>query len=279
MRTQKADYREIERFPLVNRPSLKEVAETILKAPQKRGTVWRKEPPDSSGGTQTQTKETRGHHRRTRTVAVETTSRNKRERKEERKEAGRRRQNASPETYARARSEHCPEVAPKNRGEVAPKAEARRGPEASELWRECGRDQDPQYGERIKNCGRIWYKEGGSSYAETVGKAVVPVGSAMKYLRLILDSRWTRSLRDHFRDHFRLLPEGLVNGRGTDPYNGQGDRKRGAAVYTSPISYYMRIWEQTNKTESYNNKGHGKAPTSPCVEGYPRVSNESQLWS
>jgi len=39
MRTQKADYREIERFPLVNRPSLKEVAETILKAPQKRGTV------------------------------------------------------------------------------------------------------------------------------------------------------------------------------------------------------------------------------------------------
>ena len=71
-----------------------------------------------------------------------------------------------------------------------------------------------------------------------VGEAVVSIGSAVKYLGLTLDSRWT------FRDHFRLLLSktwgmAMALARLTANIGGPGERRRRlyATVVMSVVLY------------------------------------------
>ena len=78
------------------------------------------------------------------------------------------------------------------------------------------------------------------------GAGVVPIGSAVRYLGLILDSRWT------FRDHFRSLMPKAWNmatalARITANIGGPGEKRRRmyASVVMSVILYGAPIWAQT----------------------------------
>ncbi|XP_018347845.1 PREDICTED: uncharacterized protein LOC108751870 [Trachymyrmex septentrionalis] len=79
-----------------------------------------------------------------------------------------------------------------------------------------------------------------------IGGAVVPIGSAVKYLGLTLDSRW------NFRDHFRLLlPKAwgmaMALARLTANIGGPAERRRRlyATTVMSVVLYGAPIWAQT----------------------------------
>ncbi|XP_018337475.1 PREDICTED: uncharacterized protein LOC108745679 [Trachymyrmex septentrionalis] len=79
-----------------------------------------------------------------------------------------------------------------------------------------------------------------------IGGAVVPIRSAVKYLGLTLDSRWT------FRDHFRLLLSkawgmAMALARLTANIGGPAERRRRlyATTVMSVVLYGAPIWAQT----------------------------------
>ncbi|XP_018377265.1 PREDICTED: uncharacterized protein LOC108770269 [Trachymyrmex cornetzi] len=112
-----------------------------------------------------------------------------------------------------------------------------------------------------------------------IGGTVVPIGSTLKYLGLILDSRWT------FRDHFNaVVPKawGLTTSLARIMANigGPGERRRRtyAAVVMSVVLYGAPIWAQT-AAEDRGIRGAvrklQRQLTLRVIRGYRTISGEA----
>ncbi|KAG5327721.1 PO11 protein, partial [Pseudoatta argentina] len=112
-----------------------------------------------------------------------------------------------------------------------------------------------------------------------VGGVVVSIGSAVKYLGLTLDSRWT------FRDHFRLLlPKAwgmaMALARLTANIGGPGERRRHlyATVVMSVVLYGTPIWAQTVSSDRgilWDVRRLQRQLALRIMRGYRTVSHES----